>query len=517
MANANVTLINTSNTFQDWMIRDNNLANSINELRNGNYYKDSGGFTIANGSLVISGTSGTLLSVSGNATISQQITSNTILNTGDLTVQGNNILFTSTTGLMQIANAAQAKNLTSNTVLTAQYITIPGSSLNANISPNVAAFNELAVINVNSAVYVTNTGNVQIHGSVNLNNPNATVNIAGTLNVSTVALTNNLSIGGTLTAPSIKLISNGIYYILNGDAVFNNVTVSGTQTIVGNVVNATDTLYLRYQIPTDGDGHIIISRGSSAGNSDLRLNSSANVLQFAANNGQTYNTLLTTANLSDSISSNSTINAATANAVEWAYNTAIASANLVAVYANDTLSMANANINFNNTASVNVSVTANATNKRANVAFTVNTAVFVQTTGSTMSGDLNMANNRVTQPVLKAQKETYYNVGTLTTNTNIDLGQGTFLDITLANNANLTFQNCGNSGNVTSFTLMVRQTANGSNTLSYANTIKWSDNQVPVLSIGANTADVLHFFTYNGGTIWWGAQVHANIAGANTY
>lgn len=54
-----------------------------------------------------------------------------------------------------------------------------------------------------------------------------------------------------------------------------------------------------------------------------------------------------------------------------------AAANLVAIYANNSLIMANANVNFNNTASINVSATANGTNKAANVEFSLNTASII--------------------------------------------------------------------------------------------------------------------------------------------
>src|SRR6478609_3773477 len=52
-------------------------------------------------------------------------------------------------------------------------------------------------------------------------------------------------------------------------------------------------------------------------------------------------------------------------------DTANASANLVAVYLDNNLIMANANLNFNNTVDANVTVTANAINKRANISITV--------------------------------------------------------------------------------------------------------------------------------------------------
>lgn len=56
-----------------------------------------------------------------------------------------------------------------------------------------------------------------------------------------------------------------------------------------------------------------------------------------------------------------------------AYIQANSAANLVAVYANGSIVYANSNVNFNNTATVNISVTSNTTNKFANIEFTVNT------------------------------------------------------------------------------------------------------------------------------------------------
>ena len=56
-----------------------------------------------------------------------------------------------------------------------------------------------------------------------------------------------------------------------------------------------------------------------------------------------------------------------------AYAQANAAANTVAVFANDTVVLAQANVNFNNSATVNVSVTPNVTTGRANIEFAVNT------------------------------------------------------------------------------------------------------------------------------------------------
>jgi len=107
----------------------------------------------------------------------------------------------------------------------------------------------------------------------------------------------------------------------------------------------------------------------------------------------------------DSIYSTDTSNAASANAVNWVYKVANASysaANVLAntantintaqntcsFYANGTLVLANSDLNFNNSATVNVSVTSNATINAANalnqtnVAFSVNIAGAINLTSS---------------------------------------------------------------------------------------------------------------------------------------
>ena len=88
----------------------------------------------------------------------------------------------------------------------------------------------------------------------------------------------------------------------------------------------------------------------------------------------TLNTNITTANAQANIARD------TANG---AYAQANAAANTVAVYANDTIVLTKANVNFNNSATVNVGVTANSTTGRANIQFTVNTT----STGIVAAGD----------------------------------------------------------------------------------------------------------------------------------
>jgi len=588
VANANIAQITTSNTFQDWSIQTNNLANSVNELRNGNYYKDNGNFTIANGALTIAGL-GTILSVSGNATISGLLTVSSILSFGDVTIQGNNVLLTTNTVLMQVANTIQTKNLTANVGTQSVNATVTGLAnfTGATISPNTSiqlpGSTERATINVNSAFLVSNTGNVQFRNA-NGNTVNA---ITG--NFQSLSVT-------TFTSYNIILDPTSSYLIQNGNATFNNLTIRGNQILIGNVLNSTDTLVLRANLVSDGDGHFDVYRGPTINaNAQLKFDHTNNVWATTANdaNVSTFKTLLTTANLVDNVFSTSTTMAATANAVNAAVGVAVS--NATAIVANNGvfvaqrkginfLVQANTNLTLNvsangaNTSLTDITINANitdsylsnstlslATANAVNAVFAAanagiaNATAIVANNGAfvasrrgldflagnnvtlnvstntananlvevqvnlsqniTLQGTVTAGNNIIQNPTLKSERYKYANVGTIGVgNTTIDVSaNGSFADLTLNGNPNLILTNAAPTGSVTLITIYLRQDPTGGRTVTWANNIKWSDNVQPVLSTGANVADVIQVTTYNGGTIWWGAQVMANIPGANVY
>lgn len=586
MANANIAIIATANVFQDWLIQTNNLANSVNELRNGNYYKDQNGITIANGSLTISGTPATLLSVSGNSTISQQLTVGSILDFGDLTVQGNNLIMTANAGLLQAANGIQAKYIVANTGMGTQnlnaagYIVFTGTNLNVNVSPNVPFWGGLAMINIANNIFMSNTGNTYMNANVWIANANVQNLIA-----------QSLLVLGELDAYDIILDPTRSYSIVNGNAVFNNLTVQGNTIIVGQTLNTTDTFQLRSNAVSDGDGKFLVYRGSGIGtNARLSFNHTSNVWQAGAGDTNGLVTILTTANLVDNFSSTSTTNAATANAVNVAYAAAIS--NATAIVANNGVFVAQRkglNLTANSVLSLNVSAngananlvdihiqanvtdsylsndttsvaTANAVNAafgaavsqavgNAKAVFANNGAFVAQRQGIdiiagnnitinvasntananlvdvkidlsqniTLQGTVTAANNIIDKPTIKAQRQVYSNVGTITGNTTIDLSTADVFDITLAASVNLTFTNAASASSMGTFQLILRQTANGSNTVTYVNTVRWSDNTTPVLTTTGNTMDVIQLSTYNNGSFFLGAQVYANIPKANIY
>lgn len=120
MANANIAQLQLNNTFNEWRVITNVLANSANDLRNGAYVKDNGDLIIASGNVTITRPTGTTLLVSSDASVANQLTVKTFVSTDDITVNGANARFTNTSAYVQVSNTIFTKNLVSNTFITGQ-------------------------------------------------------------------------------------------------------------------------------------------------------------------------------------------------------------------------------------------------------------------------------------------------------------------------------------------------------------------------------------------------------------
>jgi hypothetical protein len=97
-----------------------------------------------------------------------------------------------------------------------------------------------------------------------------------------------------------------------------------------------------------------------------------------------------------------------------------------------------------------------------------------------------------------------------------DLSGNNVFDLTLSRSGGstttITFTNAPASGNLISATLILRQSAASGNTVSFANTIQWSNAEEPVLASGiANKLDTITLFTVNGGLTYYGAHALANV------
>lgn len=84
-------------------------------------------------------------------------------------------------------------------------------------------------------------------------------------------------------------------------------------------------------------------------------------------------------------------------------------------------------------------------------------------------------------------------------------------DFTLTANATFTFTG-GETGWATSFTLVLRQDATGSRTVTWPASVKWNEATAPTLSTAASAVDVLTFLTTDGGTTWLGFVAGTGMA-----
>lgn len=524
MANANLALLVSSNTFLDWMITTNNEANTINELRNGNFYKDGGNFTIASGSIISLPTSGTGL----------QIGSNSIL--GGLTTMANGL----TTGVSTVTGNATF-------------------SSNISVAANVATGNAAVTQN-------TRSGNVAVTQNTTSGNLAVTQNTTtGNLTVTTLlTISGNLSVGNVTAAnanlPNINFDSAGNYSQNNGNLIINNLTVHGNTTTTGNTISSSDTFQLRTGVAGDGDGHFEVWRGSTiAANAHLKFNHTANVMQFAANDSQTFVTILTSANVADAIQNNSITGVPSSNIAQTIYNVATAAystansgANTVRISQNGASTLSAKQLNIVNTANVTVVVTDNG-DGNANIAifssagqppggantqlqFNDNTLfggsanhVYSKATGIVTTNNQTISSNLVfaaganaVGPTLVSTREGLSTINVNTGNTaTINVGITNNWDVTLANvsntTINLTFASWAATGNLQQCTLVLRQPGSNtnlvsSNTVSFTNAnVIWSNGEVPVLSVNQGKLDIITFVTVDGGTHVYGAHSMANV------
>jgi hypothetical protein len=236
---------------------------------------------------------------------------------------------------------------------------IPSLEIDAN------GFIELAAFNGNVGIGEANTSNITsklyVNGNMNVTSSIRTVTLnATTINAATVLTTGGINV----SAASLNAYgqANSARDQANTARTTANDAYGVANTAATNALNAY------------GQANNARDQANTARTQANTAYGQANDAYGQANTARTQaNTARDTANgaYSQANGAYAQANGAYAQA-NGAYAQANLAANLVAVYANGTLGMANANINFINTSTINVSVTANATNRFANVAFSVN-------------------------------------------------------------------------------------------------------------------------------------------------
>ena len=114
------------------------------------------------------------------------------------------------------------------------------------------------------------------------------------------------------------------------------------------------------------------------------------------------------------------------------------------------------------------------------------------------------------KPTIKDYGETLVTANSGTAYT-IDLTAGNAFEITLTGNVTFTFSNPPASGTGGSFTLILKQDATGSRTVTWPGSAKWPNGAAPTISSYKYSPTILNFNTTDGGTTWWGIMAGANM------
>ena len=286
MPYANIGQIALANTFDHWRIVTNQLSNAVNQIAGNTIYtKDDGSWVLTRGSITLSNTEGTVLTVSANATISKILTVTDIVLTGNISGGGS---FPQSNAAYRQANLAYSTANSAYGVANLGFTAANTAANTARVSANGASTLSAQQLNF-------------------VNSPTVTVSIvagtgaaAGTANISFTAISSGASAADAYTQANVAYtVANAAYGTANSGYGVANL--------------AYGTANLAYGTANTGYGQ-------------------ANSAFTAANNA----------------------------------------ANTVQVYANSSLIVSKANLNFVN--STNIIVSAVNNSGQANVGFAVNTA-----------------------------------------------------------------------------------------------------------------------------------------------
>ena len=128
---------------------------------------------------------------------------------------------------------------------------------------------------------------------------------------------------------------------------------------------------------------------------------------------------------------------------------------------------------------------------------------------STVSGDLDVSGS------IKATsyEETFKQIGSSSNSTIVNCEDGNAFAHTLTQNTTFTFANPPSSGTSFGFSLNVTQDGSASGySLTWPSSVDWVEATPPTLSATPNAVDVFVFFTYNGGTTWYGFTAGQSLA-----
>ena len=146
----------------------------------------------------------------------------------------------------------------------------------------------------------------------------------------------------------------------------------------------------------------------------------------------------------------------------------------------------NTGIVFNDSASANTS---------SNLTYNKSTNIL------TIAANTSLSNNYIIQPIFRSYSEHKVVNSAATGSIPLDLSSSNVFELTLIGNTTLAFVNPPPS-TVYTFTLIIRQDATGSRTITWPASVKWPGAVVPPATTSANAVDIWSGVTYDGGTTY---------------
>jgi len=279
MANTiNVFLTTVSNTFNQWRINDNLMANDVNEICRGDFVKPFGNVVISEGYVRIANSSGgVILDVKDDTNIDGTLTVFNVEldnSTNHLYVDAGDIHY-------RRMGATDLFKVNTNTIFYGANITFSNAT-HGTINANV----QTVRINIADTMNINYTGNPTATLNVH---PNtfifANVNVTGTLNVTNNVFAYNLNVASNTATGN--LIVRQLANIANANitnAYIKTLTVEDP--ILAPAVSDSDKYVLRFGSAAGGDGYFRVRRGQGAGtaNADLHWDETAGSWKIEYNN-----------------------------------------------------------------------------------------------------------------------------------------------------------------------------------------------------------------------------------------
>ena len=294
MANT-VNILSYANTFGDWVVTTNAVVKENNDLAANNYIKPTGTLYL------------------NSPTLGLQVANNAIV-AGQLQVQGvgssayvqNNL---------RVDQQAYFQNTTLSLVASGQ-ANIGGPLLALSSGVGLAVSNNTTIGGTLNVSGTSTLANTDVNGKITVSGQSVlTGNVTGvdSMVVYNDIRSKNITANTLLTVPTANILADAT--IWGSATVYGQLAVAGNFVINGTTVYNTNNFTISAATGTAINSTFTVNRGTTGANASIRWNESTKYFDMLdVDNGQYYR-VLTDEYLSSSISSTSTSNVATSNAI----------------------------------------------------------------------------------------------------------------------------------------------------------------------------------------------------------